>query len=544
MPVLRLVKGLGAPKEFKLSKTEASGKSIDLLIGRDERTCSIHLSHPCVSRRHARVVAGDEGPAVTDEESKAGTFLNGVRLKPHTPHALRHRDRLEICGYTFVYHDESASNAASVGEEDTDSSGTASSDLTSVLDSSTTTWMIQTDAHSQHKLLAWMKLTQELRKILTLDGLLSGVLEGLLRLSSQADRALVVLRETDAGLPATVRVRHRGSDRTNEVAQAGKLVQDVIATGKAVLCDQGRTVAAPLLDMEGKPLGAIQLDALRSQRTFKREDLELLATVGFQISFVVENAVLHEAALRERSLETELKLAQEIQVVLLPSQPPQIDGYEFFDYYAPAKYVGGDYYDYLPLEDDRLALVVGDVSGKGVPAALLMVKVASELGASLATEPDPVAVLNQVNRRFSRRNPDGAFVTMVLAVLDLSEHRMTIVNAGHIRPLLRRPDGSIVAIGDAEAGMPLAVAPLRPYRQAEVELGIGDALVLLSDGITEAQSATGKQYGHGRLIAQLAASLSDTAADLGRRIIGDVDDFVGSHPQSDDRCLVCVRRNG
>ena len=188
-------------------------------------------------------------------------------------------------------------------------------------------------------------------------------------------------------------------------------------------------------------------------------------------------------------------------------------------------------------------MVVGDVSGKGVPAALLMVKVASELEASLATELDPVQVLNQVNQRFSRRNPDGTFVTMVLAVLDLSTHQMSIVNAGHLRPLLRRPDGSIVEIGDAEAGLPLGVAPNRSYAQTRLEIQLGDALVLVSDGITEAQSAGRGQYGQQRLLAQLDPP-AGTAADLGRRIIDDVDRFVGHHPQSDDRCLLCMRRGG
>ena len=544
MPVLRLVKGPGAPREFTLEGTPSTAEPFSLLIGRDERACSIHLSHPCVSRRHARLDTGEQGLAVTDEASKAGTFLNGVRLQPHAPQALRHRDRIEICGYAFVYQDEAAACANCVEEDTGSSSGTSSSDLTSVLDGSTKAWMMRSDVHSQHKLLAWMKLTQDLRKIVTLDGLLSSVLGGLLTLHSQADRALIVLRETGSGRPATMRVRKRGSDRTSEVIQAGKPVKDVMATGKAILSDQGQTVSAPLLDLEGNPLGAVQLDALSNQRKFKPEDLELLGTVAFQISFMVENALLHEAALRRAALETELKLAQEIQVELLPSQPPEIDGYEFFDYYAPAKYVSGDYYDYLPLEDNRLALVVGNVSGKGVPAALLMVKVASELEASLATEPDPVAALNKVNRRFSRRNPDGVFVTMVLAVLDLSDHRMTIVNAGHLRPLLRRADGSIFEIGDAQAGLPLGVVPLQSYEQAQLEMGIGDALVLISDGITEAQDASWRQYGQQRLLTQITASFSDTAADLGRRIIGNVDHFVGHHPQSDDRCLLCIKRNG
>jgi serine phosphatase RsbU (regulator of sigma subunit) len=320
------------------------------------------------------------------------------------------------------------------------------------------------------------------------------------------------------------------------------MIRDVLASGKAVVSDQGLVMSAPLMDMEGRTLGAIQLDALGSELHFRSEDLDLLTTVAFQISVVLENAILHEAALRERSLEIELKLAQQIQVELLPSEPPRVDGYGFFDYYAPAKFVGGDYYDYLPLDGGRLALVVGDVSGKGVPAALLMVKVASALEASLSTEPDPVQVLNQVNQRFSRRNPDGTFVTMVLAMLDLSNHHMSIVNAGHLRPLLRRLDGSVVEIGDAEAGLPLGLAPHQSYAQTRLKIEPGAALVLVSDGITEAHSASRGQYGLERLITQLQLP-GDSAAEIGRRIIDDVDRFVGHHPQSDDRCLLCIRRS-
>jgi serine phosphatase RsbU (regulator of sigma subunit) len=469
--------------------------------------------------------------------------LNGVRLKPHTPLVLHHRDRIEICGYTFLYHDESAVACACALGDETSSVTPDSSAVTSILDGSSTAWMLRTDAQPRDKLLALMKLAQDLRKSITLGELLPDVLERLLSLYGRADRALVALRETGPGRPATIRVRHRGSERTSEGGQASKIIKEVMSSGKAVVSDQGLIMSAPLLDLEGRPLGAIQVDALGSQFSFRREDLDLLTTVAFQVSVVLENTILHEAALRERSLEIELKLAQQIQVDLLPSEPPRIAGYEFFDYYAPAKYVGGDYYDYLPLEGNRLALVVGDVSGKGVPAALLMVKVASELEASLATELDPVQVLNQVNQRFSRRNPDGTFVTMVLAVLDLSAHQMSIVNAGHLRPLLRRPDGSVVEIGDAEAGLPLGVAPSRSYAQTRLDIQLGDALVLVSDGITEAHSADRGMYGQQRLLDQLHPP-ADTVGDLGRRIINDVDRFVGQHPQSDDRCLLCMRRGG
>lgn len=541
MLALRLVRGPGAPREFPLENLQASSEKHAVWLGRDERICSIHLSHPCVSRRHAQLAAGEQGLTLSDAQSKAGTFLNGLRLKANAVYTLHHRDRIEICGYTFIFQDDQGSVCACDGIDDADSLTPRAADVTSILDGSSTAWMLRTDAPPREKLTALVKLAQDLRKRVTLEELLPSVLDRLLSLYSQADRALIVLREAGSERPAIIRGRQRGSDLISEGGQTGKLIKDVMDSGRAVIADQGLSMSAPLTDLDGHSLGAIQLDALASQRAFRREDLDLLTTAAFQVSVVVENAVLHEAALRERSLEIELKLAQQIQVELLPSEPPQIDGYEFFDYYAPAKYVGGDYFDYLPLEDNRLALVVGDVSGKGVPAALLMVKVASELQASLATGSDPVQVLNRVNRRFSQRNPDGTFVTMVLAVLDLSAHAMSVVNAGHLRPLLRRPDGSIIEIGDAEAGMPLGVSPIRPYLPTQFEFRAGDALVLISDGITEAQSLDMGQYGQQRLLLQLK-SFAGTAADLGRRIIDDVDCFVGHHPQSDDRCLMCVRR--
>lgn len=541
MAVLRLVRGPGAPREFPLENMPASPEKQTVWLGRDDRICSIHLSHPCVSRRHAQLAAGEQGLTLSDAQSKAGTFVNGLRLKPNAAYTLHHRDRIEICGYTFIFQDDQGVAGACDPIDDTDSLTPRAADVTSILDGSSTAWMLRTDAPPREKLTALVKLAQDLRKRVTLEELLPSVLERLLSLYGQADRALIVLREAGAGRPAIIRARQRGSEAISEGGQPGKLLRDVMDQGRAVITDQGLIMSAPLTDLDGHSLGAVQLDALAGQRAFRREDLDLLTTAAFQVSVVVENAVLHEAALRERSLEIELKLAQQIQVELLPSEPPQIAGYEFFDYYAPAKYVGGDYFDYLPLEDDRLALVVGDVSGKGVPAALLMVKVASELQASLATGSDPVQVLNRVNRRFSQRNPDGSFVTMVLAVLDLSAHTMSVVNAGHLRPLLRRSDGRIVEIGDAEAGMPLGVSPLRPYLPTQFEFEAGDALVLISDGITEAQSLDMGQYGQQRLLLQLKAS-GGTAADLGRRIIDDVDRFVGHYPQSDDRCLMCVRR--
>ena len=188
MPVLRLVKGPGAKRVYARRLGNAAGDA--QRTDRPRRACLLDSSlAPLRKPASCDVVAGDQGLALTDEESKAGTFVNGVRLKPHAAHALRHRDRIEICGYTFVYQAETPQCARCVSDEDTGSPEPDRPDVTSVLDGSTTTWLMRTDVHSQPKLLALMQLTKELRKTTTLEGLLSSVLDGLLTLHAQADRA-------------------------------------------------------------------------------------------------------------------------------------------------------------------------------------------------------------------------------------------------------------------------------------------------------------------------------------------------------------------
>jgi phosphoserine phosphatase RsbU/P len=176
-----------------------------------------------------------------------------------------------------------------------------------------------------------------------------------------------------------------------------------------------------------------------------------------------------------------------------------IPGYEFWDYYAPAKQVGGDYFDYRELRNNRLAVLLGDVSGKGVPAALLMARASAEFSAFLANEMSPVEVVNTVNRRFVQRSAETAFMTMVLVVLDWSTHRLQLVNAGHVRPLLRRASGEVLEVGAAESGMPLGIRPDVEYRQSELDIGPGETLLLVTDGITEAQNGGGSLYGIPRL---------------------------------------------
>jgi serine phosphatase RsbU (regulator of sigma subunit) len=255
----------------------------------------------------------------------------------------------------------------------------------------------------------------------------------------------------------------------------------------------------------------------------------------------VENAQLHERAVREEALERELNVAHAVLRRLLPESPPQLDRYDFFNYYEPANQLGGDYYDYIPLSGGRLAVVVADVSGKGIPASLLMARLSGDVRYCLASNASPAAAVAHVNRVFCSSGYEDRFVTLVLSVLDPVRHEVTLVNAGHLPPLLRRGKEVTEALSDDEAHLPLGVDRDVEYVQVVRTLEPGDCLAMYTDGITEAMDEQDELYGLQRLRACLAAESQGTDA-LGQMVLDDVKQFVGGRRQSDDICLVCFGR--
>ena len=257
---------------------------------------------------------------------------------------------------------------------------------------------------------------------------------------------------------------------------------------------------------------------------------------------LVESAQLHETTLRQNRIERDLVLAQRVQQGLLPSARPNIDGYHFFDYYEPANEVGGDSYDYVPLPGGRLAVVLADVSGKGIAAALLMAKFSGEVRYLLASHEAPHEAVTHINRTMDTVGWEDRFVTFVLAVVDPSQNRVTMVNAGHMPPLLRKADGSVVPISDEQTGPPLGVDFDHQYEPCDISLGPGEQLVLFTDGFSEAMNAGLELYGLARLETAVGSDLSDPDG-LGSYILDDVRRFVSGHRQSDDMCMVCFGRD-
>jgi phosphoserine phosphatase RsbU/P len=560
MAILQLLNPSGASEQHALDGERA-------ILGRHPE-CDVVLDAASVSRQHAQIIKEDGKFFVEDLHSRNGTYVNGELIVGR--HMLNDGDRLKICDLSFTFYSNqpgprlNVTDTSSLALIDDDIAEPTSSIMSKVEVSSSNSGLRLT-VNPEVKLRAMIEISHNLGKAVSLDEVLGKLLDSLFKIFLQADRGFVILSIGPAGalVPKAVRFRRPNSE-DDQVRISRTIVNQVMKSQEAVLSadaasdsrfDSSQSIAdmrirsmmcAPLVDSEGRSLGVIQIDATDRRHRFQMEDLEVLASIASQAAIAVDNAQLHETSLKQQAVQRDLELARRVQQGLLPSAPPQLPGYHFFDFYEPANQVGGDYYDYVELSHNdpttrRLAVVIGDVSGKGVSAALLMAKLSGEVRYCLASEPSPAAAVSRINASFSQSGWHDRFVTFVLAVVDTRDSELTVVNAGHMAPLLRHSGGIVEAIGEDETGLPLGVDSEYQYEQHTRRLAPGDFLALFTDGISEAMNTNNELYGLERLNAQLARPSADVA-ELGRLILDDVKRFVAGHPQSDDMCLACFGR--
>ncbi len=560
MAMLQLFKALGGSEEYSLDRDRA-------VLGRHP-DCDIFLDAASVSRQHAQIVKEDGRYYVEDLHSRNGTFVNGRQIQSRQ--ALEDGDRLKICDLSLAFYTGRPSERVRMTDDatlgswalmvDDDPAPLASSTIVSKLDIGRSGQVgVRLTANPEVKLRAMIEIAHNLGKALSLEEVLRKLLDSLFKIFIQADRGFVILKNPSDGVLVPKAIKHRRPDMEDQIRISRTIVNQVMASQEAVLSadaandarfDTSQSIAdlrirsmlcAPLVDSEGNSLGVIQVDTSDQRQRFQKDDLEVLASIASQAAIAVDNAQLHETALRQHAIERDLELAHKVQRGLLPAAPPELPGYCFFDFYEPANQVGGDYYDYIELSNNRLAVVVADVSGKGVAAALIMAKLSGEVRFCLASEPNAAAAMDRINVSFSRSGWQDRFVTFVLAVLDANKHELTLVNAGHMAPLLRHGEGLVEAIGSDETGLPLGVDVDYRYEAYTRQLEPGDFLALFTDGISEAMNSANELYGLDRLRDRLAVRSAPVAV-LGRSILDDVKRFVGGRPQSDDMCLACFGR--
>jgi serine phosphatase RsbU (regulator of sigma subunit) len=226
-----------------------------------------------------------------------------------------------------------------------------------------------------------------------------------------------------------------------------------------------------------------------------------------------------------------------VQESFLPQKTPEISSYKFSAHYTPAQEVGGDFYDFIHLDRRRTGVVIGDVSGKGVPAALYMAKLGSDLRTLAFTEKDPSSAIEKLNSLLAERSRRGMFATLLYIELEPESGKLTISNAGHLPPLIKKTDGTVTKLATA-GGSPLGILAGMKFGQETAALDPGDTVILYTDGIIEAMNAKEELYGYERFEALVKKSSPDPDM-LKSAIIDDVNRFTGLSPQHDDMTLVC-----
>ena len=309
------------------------------------------------------------------------------------------------------------------------------------------------------------------------------------------------------------------------------LLQDVLRARLLVPLSVGRDV-----------LGFLVLGGKLSEEPYSHEDEALLFALAQQMADTLDHARLLHQSEEQAQLRREVEIAQQVQQNLLPRNPVPVPGLDYCAACKPARYVGGDYYDFIRRGEAKVGLALGDISGKGVSAALLMASLQATLREQAeANGGDLAALMAGVNRRLCESASEGRFATLFYGVIDAGARVIEYTNAGHNPPMLFRETSASELIRLDPTGPMIGFFPDQRYGQRRIKLEAGDVLVIFSDGVTEAMNEAGEVFEEERLVA-LAASILDLPSDQIRdRILQEVAEFTGQAPQTDDITLLIVR---
>ncbi|NLW50998.1 MAG: SpoIIE family protein phosphatase [Candidatus Brocadiaceae bacterium] len=559
MAHLIIAKGDGAGRQVALKKVTCLGRGIDMDIRLDDLTAS---------KRHARILSNERGEFfLEDLGSSNGTFLNEVQVS--STRTLKHGDEIRVGNSVFVFHkikvEENADVSDSTLFDIEDDERTSTSVLSSVgvgYDTAGPTVGAETTAEelaaANFRLRTLIEIFQSIGAALDEDELLNKILEKLFEVFPETARGYIILRDPETGqlTPRAVKMAKPGASDEERLQISGTILELVIEKKEAVLTrdamnderfpqsqsimdfEMRSVMCAPLM-YEEEVLGFILLDTQRIATNYDQEGLALLAGIANQAALTIANARLHSRLVQRERLEQDLRNARRIQNSFLPKEPPQADGYQFVDWYGTALEVGGDFYDFVELPNGRVMVVVGDVSGKGITAALMMAKMASNVRFFAGGQTDPPTLLCKLNE-VALASAEDMFVTVLLLLLDWQNHTIRLSNAGHCYPMVRRADGTVERVESA-TGFPVGITEEAEFPEAGIDVQPGEVICAFSDGIIEAMSESSELFGYKRL-SRAMAEADPTPESVVKSIQKAIREHAGAASQSDDLTLVCFGR--
>ena len=541
-------------RELRIYSPDGQTKTVELkgdrlTLGRSSTTELCFADDAGLSRQHLAFEREDDEWNIHDLASKNGTLLNNVRLNGAM--RLQPGDRV-AAGHLVIVYDDPGSKAAAApvtfvpgAEGESTTSSTVVVDLKKILGAKT----VDTTAVQMRALIKAgeelgpqnerKSLPELFQLILDLSIEAVGAERGVL-MTLENDEELVVRAAKGNAFRISTTVRDRVVKTRLSVLVRDTMLDEAFRERQSIIGQSVRTLMAAPLQTKERIIGLIYVDSPSLTRVFKEDDLNLLTVMANTAAIRIEHERLAEIEHQERMMAHELEQAAEIQKGFLPAKAPEVTGLDLAGHNAPCRTVGGDYYDFFPYPNGRVAMVLGDVSGKGMPASLLMMSLQARVQV-LIEEPENLgATLTRLNRLTATNCPANRFITFFMCVLDGTTGDLMFANAGHNPPLVMRAGGGAEWL--EAGGCVLGVMPMIKYEQSRSSLSAGDVLVIFSDGVTDAINPQGEEFGEGRLEAAVRRHREQSSAAILEGVNRAISEWTAGTPLPDDLTLLVARK--
>lgn len=524
----------------------------------------IVIEDPYASGHHAFIIPHESGYAIRDNLSKNGTFVNGRKISEEIP--LRRGD--EICiGSTRIFFDKESTTSVEMTDEQLPASAVQSViQINKILPPTDTATIkkepsIIPDLERLKLDYRFFPVLSQVSQALILHKPIDELLEEIMDLICKTlpmDRAILMLQEgTPPDLVPKV-VRIADPTLVSQKIQVSRCILDmVLAENSSVLTIDAQVdprfqasesiiqtnthsaMCVPLWNHR-EIIGVIYADRIFHLDRFSEEDLKLLTLLSNLAAIKIENAKLIQQAIEKEKMERELALASQIQKNLLPGKNPECENYDIAGCNLTCYQVGGDYYDFIEITPDRMAILVADVSGKGVSAALLMASMRAAIHAELRPDYRPEDLASRLNDFVHRSSSSSNFITFFLMDLEKKTGDIRYINAGHNPPLILGRKGQVSRL--ESCGFCLGMFPSVNYEPCATRLEAGEVAILYTDGITESRNKNKEEFGEDRLIQTAQKYLDLPAQKMIEFILAEVDKFSEGLEPDDDRTLVIIKR--
>ncbi len=543
-------------RELRIQCPDGQMKTIPLTgerlsVGRSSAAELCFPEDAGLSRQHFAFEAQGDDWTVQDLGSKNGTFVNNIPLKARL--IMKPGDRITAGHLVVVYSPDAEDPDAGVvvfegGDSSSPTTSTVVTSLEGALSSQTLAIERAGGPKTASPMQALIRVGQELAENRPIGELFQVILDLAIQ-SVNAQRGVLLILDGDTLLPKahkgdgfriSTAVRDRVINEKSSILVRDAQLDDAFKGRMSIVEQKVHTMMAVPLQTKDRIIGLIYVDSPFILREFTKDDLSLLTVMANVAGIKIENARLAEVEESERIMKRDLSQAAEIQRRMLPEGAPEVPRADLAGFNAACRTVGGDYYDFFPYPDGRVAMTLGDVSGKGMPASIMMAELHARVQ-MLAEEPGDLGdFMTRLNKATCVKCPSNRFITFFFCVLDLNSGELRFANAGHNPPILVRANGDAQML---EGGGPvLGILPDAPYSEQLECLNPGDMLVLYSDGVTEANNPDYDEYGEDRFVEVLQRDHKAPAADIVEAVTKSLAEFTSGAPQADDITLAVAKR--